>query len=251
MPFVLSFREGSGPLRKPMRDGSVVAMRVNGSTCCATLRMPVGARTAWILLRDDVPNNFELGKCVFLREGGVWTEASHTKARVYELAAPELWSRIVDCHELELPQQQEIGPRGHATERSFLFRWAEMSDAARKQLVAALKLDRPRQQRRPRPYPPPAQRPPAQPRPQPRPQPPPAPTAASPLPSTGAARAHPPVVGSPAGIDCPICFEPNRTPHAFGCGHLVCGECLPTVVGAGKCVICRVVWRVPPIRIFL
>ena len=149
MPFVLTFREGTGPLRKPFRHGAVVAMRVNGHTYGATLNLPAGVKTAAIRIPDDLPVSFALGKRVFLREGDRWEATSHKSARVYEVPATDALSEsVVGSHELPFVP----GVEGQPTEGTFVFKWAEMSEAARKSAVDSLKGSR-RQQRRPRPYP--------------------------------------------------------------------------------------------------
>ena len=100
MPFVLTFREGTGPLRKPFRHGAVVAMRVNGHTYGATLNLPAGVKTAAIRIPDDLPVSFALGKRVFLREGDRWEatsrdfdDAGNPKATEVVTADGALWKR--------------------------------------------------------------------------------------------------------------------------------------------------------------
>ena len=276
MPFVLTFCEDAGPLSQPLRHGAVVAIEVNGSVYGARLNLPAGVKTAAMrlpdgLLPDGMPSSFELGKRVFMREGSHWRTARHKSARVYEVPATDTLSQnVVGFYELPPHEQVRILGKGELTENTFVFKWGEMSETAKKAAVDSLKVSR--QQQRPRPYP--APRPPA-PRPPP-PVAPPAPVApvAPPAPVAPVAppnpvellhgklaeaiaaaaellTAEPPESTAPKLPDCPICFEHNRTPVALSCGHLVCNDCLPTLVGQCKCPICRSQWSSLPLRIYL
>ena len=270
MPFVLTFREGTGPLHQPLRHGAVVAIEVNRSVYGATLNMPAGVKTAAIRLPDGLPSSFELGRRVFMRDGSHWRTAPHKSARVYEVPAIDTLSQnVVGFYELPSHEQVRILGEGELTENTFVFKWGEMSETAKKAAVNSLKVSR--QQQRPRPYP--APRPPAPIAPvvPPAPDAPVAPVAlvAPPNPvellhgklasalaeATAAAAelltAELPESTAPKLPDCPICFEHNRTPVAFSCGHLVCNDCLPTLVGQRKCPICRSQWSSLPLRIYL
>ena len=162
MPFVLTFREGTGPRHKPLRHGTVVAMHVNGHTYGATLNMPAGVKTAAIRMPDNLPTSCALGKRVFLREGDRWEAALQKSARIYEVPTCETLSEsVVGFYEPPVngvaaviaadARPQARGRRAVRFEPSvtFVFKWTEMSEAAKKTVTNLFKVSR----QRPRPYP--------------------------------------------------------------------------------------------------